>query len=193
MTSRYETVFPPLAGKVRAQGTDKDTVHSYGTFYRKLFETLDHTAKLNILEIGVFSGAFTQGLSKYFPNSQVVGMDISFAYLKYGASNPNIMYVQTDAKSEAFAKNLRRTFDIVTEDASHRKEDQLKHASVYAPLLAPGGTYVIEDIKGANLAWLAPKLRKLATELGLSFEVIDLRENKKRYDDILAVLRKSPA
>ena len=52
-----------------------------------------------------------------------------------------------------------------------------------------GGTMIIEDIQ--KLDTDTEKIDELCFKLGLSYEIIDLRNNKNRYDDVLLIFKKN--
>ena len=56
-------------------GTDKNTSHSYGPVYEKIFSPIKDSTK-SILEIGFDSGISLQVYSEYFQNATIYGIDI---------------------------------------------------------------------------------------------------------------------
>ena len=55
---------------------------------------------------------------------------------------------QMDAMVEKLkGRGLLGTFDIITEDGSHKHRDQQLNLAQLLPLVRPGGTYVIEDLQ----------------------------------------------
>lgn len=171
-------------------GTDKNTSHSYGDLYQRLFEPYRDTAT-RILEIGVFSGASAQVWAEYFPNAHVDGVDITLQRVRFGKENSRITFFELDgtvqSTVDAFAG---KKFDIIIDDASHIPEHQIASFRLFAPLLAPGGIYVIEDIASMHAKFVKDATFKTAREIGLRAEWYDLREKKMRYDDIVAVFYK---
>jgi spermidine synthase len=166
------------------EGTDKTTVHAYGNTYDSIFSRFEGHAR--ILEIGVLSGAFLQALSEYLPGAHIDGLDIDLGHVRY--ANNRVRYIQHDANQSSALALLAPTYDVIIEDSSHVPADQLGMLDLYAPLLAPGGTYIIEDIAESSLADLQAQVPKLAEKHGLTLEWHDLRHEKQRYDDILAIL-----
>ena len=61
---------------------DKREGHGFASFYEKHFKNFKKN-KLNILEIGSFSGASAAAFSKYFPSSNIYCLDVNISNFKY--------------------------------------------------------------------------------------------------------------
>jgi hypothetical protein len=59
---------------------------------------------------------------------------------------------------------------------------------LYGPKLNTGGIFILEDIQKEE--W-KDVIKEEASKVGLSFEFVDLRHIKNRFDDMLFVLRKN--
>ena len=71
-------------------GTDKSNKgHGYTKFYEKHLNTYKND-KINILEIGSFSGSSASSFSKYFPLSKVFCLDINISKFKYRSKQINV-------------------------------------------------------------------------------------------------------
>jgi len=184
-----------------AYGTDKNTSHSYGELYEALFAPRRDAVRA-VLELGVYSGASAVVWAEYFASAAVVGADITLARVRFGADHPRIRFVQTDATVAAAVSATRAAaatlgvapeYDVILDDASHDPKHQVASAELFVPSLAPGGLYVIEDIAEDNAAFVRENLARIAAEHGLSLAWHDLRDKKRRYDDIVAVLEKPAA
>jgi 2-polyprenyl-3-methyl-5-hydroxy-6-metoxy-1,4-benzoquinol methylase len=190
----YESVKPSLSslmGDFRAfnnkEGTDKDTIHSYIETYEKIFAPLRNNAK-NILEIGIYSGAFLEILADYFENAQIYGIDIDLGNLRYGKDHPRIHINEMNGTDPDSTKKLGvASFDLVIEDGSHIPDEQVATFRNYAPLINLGGIYIIEDIDSGTVRALRPRLALIAATNRMDFEIIDLRYLKGRYDDICMI------
>lgn len=172
-------------------GTDKDTTHCYGPVYTELFAPIRDTVR-SVLEIGVFSGAFTEVLVNYFPHAEVHAVDITLQDVRYAKDilYRTVRFYEADGTDPALPAKIGKTFDVIIEDASHKPDDQVATLAHFAPYLNAGGIYVIEDIPGENLPALAPRLEAVAAANGLTMEVRDLRSVKHRFDDVLAIFTK---
>ena len=190
----YESFKPSLSSLMvdfrafnNKEGTDKDTIHSYIETYEKIFAPLRNNAR-NILEIGIYSGAFLEILADYFENAHIYGIDIDLANIRYGKDNPRIHIYEMNGTDPDSVKKLGiASFDLVIEDGSHIPDEQVATFSNYAPLIGPGGIYIMEDIDSGTLCALRPRLAHIATANKMDFEVIDLRYVKGRYDDIFMI------
>lgn len=164
-----------------AQGyeSDKGSVHSYIPVYE---EILAPYRGGRMLEIGLFNGHSLRMWEQYF--SEAWGIDCDeqphggMADLRpmMGTHNIKIM----DAESESCLQQFDRKFDVIIEDAGHDPEQQLKIYGNFKQLLSPGGIYIIEDIQ--DIDWN----REIFGALG---KIVDLRNIKGRYDDILVIIK----
>lgn len=172
-------------------GTDKTTTHSYGEFYDRVFAEFKAKAKpsMNIMEIGVFSGAFSTAMSEYFPQAHIHGVDITLQNIKFGNNVPNVTFHQRDATQpdtvKFFADN-NVMFDIIVDDGSHRVQDQYRAFELFAPLLQPDGIFIIEDVDEKYCEQLKSLLQRHDNTHEMT--VHDLRKNKNRYDDIIITM-----
>lgn len=178
-------------------GTDKNTAHSYGNVYASILSKLKEAAikassTLNMLEIGIYSGAFLRVLHEYIPDAVLYGIDIDISRVRYVNNIPNVHIYQLDGNDPTSASTLNQSYDLIIEDGSHAINDQIKTLDNFAPYLKSGGIYIIEDIQDVNdnVKKLKPELEKLATKHDLIMEWMDLKHIKNRYDDILVVFTK---
>lgn len=183
-----------LMGKYNAndnkEGTDKDTIHSYIKTYEKVFAPIRDTT-CHVLEIGIYSGAFLKILADYFENAQVYGIDIDLSNLRFGKDDPRIHIYEMNGTDPNSVKKLDiKYFDLIIEDGSHIPDEQVATFHNFAPLIGPGGIYIIEDINGMTLKTLIPRLTHISDVNMMDFEIIDLRYIKGRYDDIFMIAMK---
>jgi len=71
------------------------------------------------------------------------------------------------------------TFDIIIDDGSHQLDHQLKSFNLLKHKMNKDGIYIIEDVD--NLDSVTPFFKELHDNI----EIIDLRKQKQRYDDVL--------
>lgn len=172
-------------------GTDKDTAHSYGDLYESLFKPYRNSCT-DFLEIGIFSGGSLTAFCEYFPNAQILGVDITLSNVIFGKDNPRIKMIEADGttlKTAEMISSIGRQFDIILDDGSHDPRHQVSTLNFFAPLLRKGGIFVIEDISQDHIGWLKDSLENVGKSHGLSMEWYDLRGIKGRFDDIVAVFR----
>ena len=185
---RKKTISELLAINGRSvHGTDKTTTHAYGDLYDTMFEPYRDTAK-RVLEIGIWGGASIFAFAQFFEGAEIDGVDIDLSRILYGLDQPRIRYHVADGCSPDTARMLRevgnrRAFDLIVEDASHIPDHQVATLDAFAPSLAPGGLYVIEDIGDVSVR---PRLEEVAAKHGLAMTWHDLRGIKGQFDDVLA-------
>jgi hypothetical protein len=170
---------------------DKGTVHSYITFYEKILQPYRNTA-LNILEIGILSGASLRMWEKYFTGT-VWGIDcdarpVGGKYdlrpmIKEGIHNIIIMDATDPMMVHRYFRH--KLLDVIIDDASHQLESQLITYNNFKHLISPGGIYIIEDIQDID------KNRLLFETLDpeKTIEIFDFRSLKKRYDDVIITIK----
>lgn len=119
-------------------GTDKATAHHYCDFYEKELEGLNPK---RILEIGVKDGASLRMWKEFYPDAQVVGVDINPHIYVEGCS-----VVQMD-QCDIYALAALEKFDLIIDDGSHMTlHQQISYHSLFNGQLRKGGFYIIEDI-----------------------------------------------
>jgi hypothetical protein len=111
-----------------------------------------------ILEIGIGydhlfhneqkAGASLRMWAECFPEAEVYGLDIRQDTLINDGRLKSFWCDQSDEASlRAVAAKIGGAFDLIVDDGSHIPGDQSLTATVFLPLLAPGGVYVIEDVE----------------------------------------------
>lgn len=179
----------PLSSLFTFYGSDKNTDHSYGPFYDELANTLLAKDKpLHIMEIGVQHGFSVNALHAHFQDrATIYGVDLNVDSIK--TLSTVVKGLVADQSSRESLQELcsrlyseQVTFDLIIDDASHAKEDQLRSVEALWPLLAPAGYYVIEDVQ-------QPETVELFSHF-LGFRFVDLRNIKNRCDDMLVVMQK---
>jgi len=116
--------------------TDKSTLyHGYLDWYEK------HLPKnpKRILEIGVMHGASLRMWREYYPNAEIIGIDI-----KQPLSIDGVTCLKLDGTTDA-VKKLGK-FDIIIDDGSHMTADQQKSFELLLPQVKKNGVFVMEDI-----------------------------------------------
>lgn len=183
-----------LNGFDKLGGTDKATDHSYDKYYSELFKEL-FNEEITLLEIGIQYGGSAVLWQELFPKSNLVLID------NVNIVNPLIWNILNKDRynfliDDAFTNNTIEKlktlypsgFDVIIEDGPHTLESQIFAIKNYSKLLKPNGLLIIEDIQ--NYDYCDIIINQLDKESYSSVEIIDLRENKNRYDDILIVVKK---
>lgn len=145
----------PLCELARFHGTDKggshqthgQFCHEYTPVYHDLFKDRRHDVR-SVLEVGVHYGRSLRMWAAYFPEAQIVGLDIYEPHLFqdgriscYWADQGN-----PDTLRVAVASAGGGPFDLIVDDGSHDMTHQSVTATALLPYLSAGGVYVIEDL-----------------------------------------------
>tara|TARA_B100000927_G_scaffold273899_1_gene252713 strand:- start:1225 stop:1857 length:633 start_codon:yes stop_codon:yes gene_type:complete len=176
---------------------DKGFKHGYQKVYEKDFVKLKDK-EINILEIGVDTGASLGVWYDYFPKANIYGLDLfvrnkleDLEYFKkdriYGLKSDS---TKPSSKYEAGQAWKGIKFDIIIDDGMHTPDANLKTFKNFFPLLKEDGSYYIEDVfpmdimttKELNYHWIVRHPERYSFPLYDSF----LREIEKhkvsRYD-----------
>lgn len=167
--------------------TDKHNTHCYLEQYDTIFEEYKNK-DINILEIGILKGGSLSLWSEFFTsNSKIYGIDINLENLDKNVTYPNnVTILKGDAYENAdeFFKDL--LFDIVIDDGPHTLKSQIASFEIYSKKLKPNGIFVIEDLDPSFGA--LDHFTKVA-ETTPNCKVLDLRNIRHRYDDILFIYK----
>jgi len=173
--------------------TDKDSSHDYvDGFYEKAFSPIQDE-KIKILEIGIAGGISLLLWDEYFKNNTgVYGIDIEngiHPILDEVNDRDRINVILGNGYDPNLVDSLP-FFDIIIDDGPHTIETMVSFIKLYLPKLNPKGIMVIEDIQSFDwLVTLTDVFNQNKTEID-EFEVVDLRENKGRYDDLMFIIRR---
>lgn len=118
--------------------TDKATFHQYCPFYEHELKGLNPK---RILELGVKDGASLRMWKEYFPDAEVIGIDINEPIEVEGCT-----VLQMD-QTDAFALAQLQMFDLIIDDGSHMTlHQQISFVQLYDMQLNTPGVYIIEDV-----------------------------------------------
>ena len=130
--------------------------HGYSRFYSKHLENL-RNKKINILEIGSFSGASAAAFTKYFTKSNVFCFDINISNFEYTSNKINVYGLNSNNESKVkkilnkiFNQYHFDNFDLIIDDGSHNLKDILLNLNFFFKYLKNEGNYIIEDFKHPN-------------------------------------------
>ena len=148
-TPSFVSAPPSLNDLAIRYGTDKRIgIHSYVKWYEALCAPR-RWQQLTMLEIGVQTGASIKMWADYFPNAQLVGIDIDPRCAQFATNR--IQIITGGQENPEIAKWLAGAYpdglDIVIDDGSHLSADVILSFRTLFPLLRPGGLYVIEDLQ----------------------------------------------
>jgi hypothetical protein len=161
--ARIKTIVAPLFGRNltrlgRWYGTNKASKKQAFTHVYERHLRHRRREPLRILEIGI--GGYNAGLRSggaslrmwrtYFRRAQVVGIDLQPRDFR----EPRITTAAGDQTDPRFLHDLDREygpFDLVIDDGSHMNAHVVATFGILWPLLAPGGSYAIEDTQTSYL------------------------------------------
>jgi hypothetical protein len=142
-----------LTGLAIKHGTDKWGLHFYTPIYHSLFWRL-RKRPMRLLEIGVggydlhsVGGASLEMWAEYFPEGQIVGIDVAEKRLHL---NPRIEVRQGSQDDPEFLARVcdeLGPFDIIIDDGSHVPQQVSTTFGMLFPRLRNRGFYVIEDVQ----------------------------------------------
>jgi SAM-dependent methyltransferase len=128
------------------KGTTTESEHGFTEIYEQFFVNLKEQT-INILEVGVNHGASLRMYYDYFPNAQIVGLDITD---KKQYENDRIKcYIVDQSNKEQLSKfvsEIDMKFDIIIDDGSHHMADQQITFYYLSKILKNGGIFIIEDL-----------------------------------------------
>jgi hypothetical protein len=169
--------------------TDKNSVHSYiENFYEDEFYKY-REKEIDFLEIGIQTGGSIALWNLYFLRARILGIDPYTDKLldKFKAENfSNVRYIFEDAYCKKLVDSLPN-FDIIIDDGPHTLDSQIKCIELYLPKLNNGGILIIEDLQDPS--WFDSLISALPAKYKNSYQCLDFRSNKGRYDDLLFVVR----
>jgi hypothetical protein len=108
--------------------------------------------KVNILEIGIFSGGSLDMWRSYFgEGATIYGVDIVPSCKAYETEHIRV-FIGDQGSREFWLDFKSRTpaMDVVIDDGSHRHGDQIVSMQEMLPSLNRGGVYLCEDVQGAR-------------------------------------------
>ena len=121
--------------------------HNYSVHYEKYLSKFKNNDAIKILEIGSLLGSGTASFIKYFQNSKIVSLDINPFNMRYYSKKIRSIFIDTQSKNiiNDLANYIKDDFDIIIDDGSHNKRDQILTLNYFLPKLKKKGIYVIED------------------------------------------------
>jgi len=166
----------------KAKKWENGTGHGFSVFYERHLASYKNK-KINILEVGSFTGASAATFVKFFPLSKVYCLDINLTNFKYSSRNIEVFALDISEKKmlNKFYKSINiskdtQYFDIIIDDGSHKLSDIVVALNSLYKNLKSGGLYVIEDFKYPNYY----KHLNDCTELKVD-QILDCLKNKKKF------------
>ena len=150
--------------------------HNYSQHYEKYFSKFRNIEELKILEIGSLFGGGAASFLNYFTSAKIVCLDINPFNMRYYSKKFRSVYIDTQSKViiEDVANYLKYDFDIIIDDGSHNKKDQILTLNYFLPKLKKGGIYVIED---TTQYLQIPSLNEDNLEYGVNDFLMSIKKN----------------
>lgn len=130
--------------------------HNYLDFYQE--QLPDRSFKGRLLEIGVMDGLSMKMWREYYPNAEIVGIDIKDMDHMHGDDwqvPKSVKLIKCDGTDPKQTKKLGM-FDIIIDDGSHYWADQQKSFEIlYYNQLNKGGVYILEDLWTSHIDYYA--------------------------------------
>jgi hypothetical protein len=159
---------------------DKGSLHSYIEFYEDYFLN-KREQTTSFLEIGIQGGVSMLLWKEYFLNSKIYGIDIDFSRMHENIKqNTSLNLLNSDATKSSILDLLPIKFDVIIDDGEHSFSSQIASFSLLKDKLNKNGSYIIEDIQSYKEAELLQSMIPTS-------KIIDLRNKKNRYDDLLLI------
>jgi predicted O-methyltransferase YrrM len=136
----------PLCMIAEKHGTDKFSKHNYTKVYYELLAGRVGSVR-RVLEIGIKRGASLRMWAEFFPGAKITGVDIKEKNLFTEDRIATFLGDQMAPSSLTKIGRERGPFDLIVDDGCHHAPHQTSAARWLLPFLAPGGIYIIEDIK----------------------------------------------
>lgn len=119
----------------------------YYRFYDQFLGNVREKVR-SVLEIGVQSGGSLRFWEAYFPNAQIMGIDIDPGCCVHAAGRVNVLI--GDQENAGWLQSAivpRGPFDLIIDDGGHTMRQQITSLRMlWGPALARGGLYVLEDL-----------------------------------------------
>lgn len=180
-----------INGFEAAGGTDKQTIHSYGPVYEELLKPFQDK-ECTILEVGVAHGGSMLLWHDLCPKGYVISLDVQdivHPSIWERLDSSRYVFFKESAYSEQAVERVKERapngLDFATDDGPHTLASQCAFLEMYLPLLKKGGLAVVEDIQDES--WFEPLIN--CVDSSFSFETVDRRHIKNRYDDLMLIVR----
>lgn len=182
----------------------KRKVHNYADFYSLLFDSQRPSIR-SVFECGIGTnneslissmgplgspGASLRVWREYFPNAQVIGVDIDSNILFQEERIRTFEMDQTDPVSiqNTLDRIAIKQFDLIVDDGLHTFQAARILFENIITNLAPQGTYVIEDVN----PWDVKRFENYFKDSGFTTYFVHLiRKGSSLGDNSLVVIRRS--
>jgi hypothetical protein len=171
--------------------TDKGTTHDYiNSYYTNEFTNRD--AEINLVEIGIGDGYSMVLWREWFRKARITAIE-KYPY-HYNHKKPFQIKGGISIFEDAYQQNTVDLFednsiDYLIDDGPHTFESQCYVITNWLPKIKIGGKIIIEDVQEYNRFEKFEKIIK-DNNLNVSTKIIDSRNVKGRYDDLIFEITK---
>jgi len=130
-------------------GTDKSSSVSWCWDYLRHYEELFRPFRdqpINLLEIGVASGASLAVWTRYFSKAQIVGVEINPDGARFAGERVAIRIGSQEDPGFLHGVTVEFPPTIIIDDGSHLAHHMIASFEALFPTLLPGGVYIFEDM-----------------------------------------------
>ena len=130
-------------------GTDKSSSVSWCWDYLRHYEELFRPFRdqpINLLEIGVASGASLAVWTRYFSKAQIVGVEINPDGARFAGERVAIRIGSQEDPGFLHGVTVEFPPTIIIDDGSHLAHHMIASFETLFPALLPGGVYIFEDM-----------------------------------------------
>lgn len=199
-----------LCDIMKNYGSDKGADwHNYTQIYSVLFGNLQEEIKL-VFELGIGSknttivshmksnyspGGSLRGWRDFFTNAQIYAADIDRDILQPEECITKFYVDQTnaDAVKEMWNQVGKNNFNIIIDDGLHTyKANKIFFENSHSQLSSTG-IFIIEDIPNSELDHFRTELATIATDLGFTTRLLQLKHNSNKTDNNIMIITANQA
>jgi hypothetical protein len=172
--------------------TDKGSSHTYTGMYEEILSQYKNK-ECTLLEIGVQSGGSALLWSKYLPNAKLSFADVDpLNQMVIDMIGDKCIFHLGDAYSDYGLNAIKSArpegFDVIIDDGPHTLQSMVECIRKYLPIVKKDGYLIIEDVQ--NISWCEILKKEVPLEYKNNIEIVDTRNFKNRYDDIVFIVKK---
>jgi len=172
--------------------TDKGSSHTYTGMYEEILSQYKNK-DCTLLEIGVQSGGSALLWSKYLPNAKLSFSDIDqLNQVIIDMIGDKCIFHLGDAYSDYGFNAIKSArpdgFDVIIDDGPHTLQSMIECIRRYLPIVKKEGYLIIEDVQ--DIHWCDILQNEVPLEYRKNIEIVDTRNFKNRYDDIVFIIKK---
>lgn len=149
----------------------------YFDIYEKHFKRFKKHKNVRLLEVGVYNGGSLEMWDKYFPKSEIVGIDINPECLGLQKNfEDNVKIVIGDQANPNFwneFKSNHKPFDIIIDDGGHRMNQQETTFDCMFDHVTENGIFLVEDTHTSYWNHFGGGLKREGTFIEKSKDLID--------------------